>query len=117
MVFTKTPPTHGGTMSDYVTPDKVTSPRREWSLIRVLETGEQADTHGHRVAISIGTWRNKPVLAMRWNGDKNRPIGNPQSRGLPTWFIIPRRLQEAVIDTLSKDDQALVRSLLKDPKK
>jgi hypothetical protein len=109
-------------MSNYVTPDKVVSPRKNWQLIRVLETGSQADSNGHHVAVAIGTWREddqdgKVVLGMRWNGNDDWPIGNPQSRGLPTWFIIPKRLNDAVIDTLSKDDQTLVRNLLKDPKK
>lgn len=99
-------------MPDYITPDKVTSPRRRWSLIRVLETGDKEDSFGERVAISIGKWDGRTVLGMRWNGDKNWPIGSPQSRGLPTWFIIPGRLQEAVIKTLSLDDQKLVRTLL-----
>ena len=98
-------------------PIKLFSPRRNWRLIRVLETGAQQDSYGCRVAIAVGTWDDSTVLAMRWNGDKEWPIGNPQSRGLPTWFIIPGRLNEAVIDTLSKDDQTLVRSLLKEPKK
>lgn len=98
----------------YITPDKVTSPRRSWSLIRVLETGDAPDSNGERVAIAIGKWDGHPVLGMRWNGDEERPIGTPQSRGLPTWFIIPRRLHDAVIETLSKDDQKMVRVLLED---
>ena len=107
-------------MSDYITPDEVTSPRKNWNLIRVLEDGHEPDSFDNRVAIAIGTWREddedaKTVLGMRWNGNKGWPIGNPQSRGLPTWFIIPRRLQDSVIDTLSKDNQALVRNLLKGP--
>lgn len=105
-------------MSTFVTPDKVVSPRKYWSLIRVLETGNQPDSHGERVAVAIGNWKNwttseeSKVLAMRWNGDEDRPLGTPQSRGLPTWFIVPRRFQDAVIDTLSKDDQQLVKTLL-----
>ena len=109
-------------MSDYITPDQVVSPRRNWRLIRVLQTGEQEDSKKQRVAIAIGTWQEEgedadTCLAMRWNGSKEWPIGNPQSRGLPTWFIIPKRLNKAVIEILSKDDQTLVRSLFKDPKK
>ena len=104
-------------MSDYITPDKVVSPRQHWRLIRVLQTGEQGDSNGDRVAIAIGTWDDDMRLAMRWNGDKDWPIGNPQSRGLPTWFIIPKRLNEAVIGILSEDDKILVRSLFKEPKK
>ncbi|HEY2328915.1 MAG TPA: hypothetical protein VGI63_03785 [Verrucomicrobiae bacterium] len=105
-------------MNDYITPDKVTSPRKNWNLIRVLEDGHAPDSFENRVAIAIGTWKEDDeepvhVLGMRWNGDKDWPIGTPQSRGLPVWFIIPRRLNEAVIDTLSKDNQALVRNLLK----
>jgi hypothetical protein len=99
-------------MEDYITPDKVTSPRRNWALTHVLETGEKPDSNGHRVAISIGKWNQIPVLGMRWNGSKESPIGTPQSRGLPTWFIIPRRLQDAVVKTLSLDHQKMVNALL-----
>lgn len=99
-------------MSDYITPDKVTSPRRMWTLIRVLEAGDKEDSNKQRVAIAIGKWEDEPVLAMRWNGSKDSPIGSPQSRGLPTWFIIPRRLEDSVIQTLSKDEQKMARILL-----
>jgi hypothetical protein len=101
-------------MSDYVTADKVTSPRQRWTLIRVLEFGDKEDSNGERVAISIGKWDDEPVLGMRWNGTKKSPIGSPQSRGLPTWFIIPVRLQDAVIKTLSADNQKLAKALLYD---
>jgi hypothetical protein len=109
-------------MSDYITPDKVVSPRRNWRLIRVLQIGDQEDSNQQRVAIAIGTWQEEgevsdTALAMRWNGNKDWPIGNPQSRGLPTWFIIPKILNDAVIEILSKDDQILVRGLFKAPKK
>jgi hypothetical protein len=104
------------TIADYVRPEDVTSPRREWTLIRVLETGEKADSYGEHVAIAIGTWERAVVLGMRWNGSKDKPLGTPQSRGLPTWLIVPRRLQEAVIKTLSVDDQRMVNALLAEPK-
>jgi hypothetical protein len=100
-------------MENYITPDKVTSPRRMWSLIRVLEFGDKPDSHGERVAICIGKWEDSPVLGMRWNGSEGSPIGSPQSRGLPVWFIIPSRLQDAVIKTLSADNQRLVNTLLR----
>jgi len=106
---------------NYIKPDEVTSPRRLWSLIRVLEDGDQPDSFDERVAISIGTWsrptasgkpNSSPVLAVRWNGTQESPNGNPQSRGLPTWFIVPRRLQESVASTLSPENQVLVKCLL-----
>ncbi len=103
-------------MNDYKKPDEVTSPKRIWSLIRVLEDGDKPDSYGNRVAICIGTWNGNIALGMRWNGTKDKPNGNPQSRGLPTWFIIPKRLHDPVINTLSKDNQKLVKTLLETPK-
>jgi hypothetical protein len=99
-------------MNDYIKPENVTSPRHSWTLTHVLEDGAKPDSHEERVAICIGKWEDEPVLGMRWNGTKDSPIGTPQSRGLPTWFIIPSRLQDAVIKTLSADNQRLVNTLL-----
>jgi len=103
-------------MPDYITPDKVTSPRRMWTLIRVLENGDKEDSHEERVAVCIGKWEDRTVLGVRRNGWKDGPLGSPQSRGLPTWFIVPRRFQDAIIKTLSTDDQRIVNALLADPK-
>jgi hypothetical protein len=44
-------------------------------------------------------WDDSPAVGVRWNGDPNEPgVGNPQSRGLPTWLILPRPLAEIAID-------------------
>ena len=54
---------------------------------------------------------------MRWNGDNDdNPIGNPQSRGLPTWFIVPDNYVEAILGTLSRDQLTLARNFLPEPK-
>lgn len=49
-------------------------------------------------------WHEEPTMACRWNGsttnDDVSEIGNPQSRGNPTWFIIPKALQEAIREQL-----------------
>ncbi len=99
-------------MSNYITADKVTSPLKRWSLIRVLEYGDQEDSSGQRVAIALGTWDHKPVLGMRWNGSEGHAIGSPQSRGLPTWFITPKRLEDSVLATLSQDERKIAQSIL-----
>ena len=33
-------------------------------------------------------WDDEPVIATRWNGDDDRPLGNPTSSGQPTWFVV-----------------------------
>src|SRR5439155_8708453 len=79
----------------YVTPEEVVSPKRHWSLIAVLDDDD-------RSTLAIGRWDGEAVLAMRWNGNKDNPIGNPQSRGLATWFILPEKYWEGVLSTLQR---------------
>ena len=93
-----------------IPPAEVISPRRHWSLIAVLT---EANDDGS--ALAIGRWDGKPVLAMRWNGDDENPVGNPQSRGLPTWFIVPDRYNDAILSTLAKDKRMLVRNFIMEP--
>jgi hypothetical protein len=90
-----------------IPPADVVSPKRHWSLIAVLR-----DANDDGSSLAIGRWNGKPVLAMRWNGDEQNPIGNPQSRGLPTWFIVPDAYNEAVLGTLTKDKRMLVRNFI-----
>jgi len=73
-------------------PEDVRSPRAHWTLIDVLYDGGD-DEH----ALAIGEWDASRVLAARWNG-KAKEIGNPQSRGLPTWFVLPECYWAAVLD-------------------
>ena len=84
-------------MNDYIKPADVHSPKRLWSLIAVLfdgggyrpaEVGRPENPSSHSLA--MGLWEGKPALVMRWNGNTNNPLGNPQSRGLPTWFVVPQ---------------------------
>ena len=41
---------------------------------------------------------------VRWNGEPEAPIGvgNPQSRGVPTWMIVPPPLCGAVLDLVEQ---------------
>lgn len=95
-------------MSVYIQPNQVTSPRGSWSLISVLDPGAEGDC-----SLALGRWDNDPCLAIRWNGTEDRPIGTPQSRGIPTWFILPKgKITQAVFETLPADKQTLVRSIM-----
>lgn len=94
-------------MSNYPQPEDVTSPKLHWSLIKVLYKG---DPEGYSIA--IGKWDNEPCLAMRWNACEWRPVGNPQSRGLPTWFIVPDRLVDPILGSLDPEAQAFARNFL-----
>jgi hypothetical protein len=93
--------------SSYITPDQVFSPKRSWKLLAVLDSGSK-----NTGSVAIGRWEDKPVLAMRWNGSDDNPLGNPQSRGLPTWFIIPDEYRDPIMANLPADKQAFAKTFL-----
>ena len=92
---------------NYTDPKTVKSPKISWTLIDVLHDGGE-----NQDALAIGEWEGERVLAARWNGFKGHPIGGPQSRGIPTWFILPVRYNELLISTLTSDKQVIARALL-----
>ena len=102
----------------YIKPDDVHSPRRNWTLIAVLDEGQERGC-----ALAIGRWtdkwtKGKIYLAMRWNGHEENPVGNPQSRGLPTWMMIDEKYHEALLTsgTLAPDKLAVARAFIPEPK-
>ena len=73
-----------------IKPQQVKSPREHWTLIDVLiETSDWS--------LAVGEWDGRRCLAARWNGDENRPKGNPVSHGVPTWFILPAAFFEPLL--------------------
>ena len=93
----------------YVHPENVISPRRSWRLLQVLYDGGDSVLHdgaegGWSAAegqweSSSGKWENR--LALRWNGTTGAEIGNPQSRGLATWFLVPEELADPLRTAIS----------------
>ena len=54
------------------------------------------------VAVALGDWDGRPVIAMRWNGSDQpgNALGNPQSSGHSTWFVVPDFLSGALVSIL-----------------
>jgi len=99
-------------------PQHVTSPKRDWQLEpeNVVFHGPEDGPDGFSVA--CGRWRNgdefEPRLAIRWNANKDRPLGNPSSRMYPTWFILPDELAYSVMTAiLRKIDDPSARDRLR----
>lgn len=91
----------------YIKPDEVVSPKAHWKLIRVLKDGGPGE-----IAYALGEWDGVPRIGMRWNGMEDSEIGNPQSRGLPTWTMLDSDIYLAIIQKLSERDQVVACSLL-----
>ena len=97
----------------YVKPDEVKSPKVNWRLIAVLDPGAEGTT-----SLALGTWDDKPRLGMRWNGTEKSPVGNPQSRGLATWFMLEEKYHEAILQSglLTPDKLVLARHFFPEKK-
>jgi hypothetical protein len=88
----------------------VRSPREHWMLIEVLI--DQGEGEG-KWSLAIGEWDGVRRLAARWNGSGDRPAGNPQSRGIATWFVMPPEFEKPLMAIVPADKQALANALLK----
>ncbi|MBI2922074.1 MAG: type II toxin-antitoxin system VapB family antitoxin [Planctomycetes bacterium] len=84
-------------------PKTVSSPKNHWKLTRVVFDGGVGSW-----AAAEGTWNGHYCIALRWNGGPapESPLGSPQSRGLPTWFIVPPGLEPALRLALARFQSA-----------
>lgn len=98
----------------YVKPQDVRSPKERWVLIEVvLEVSRRSlDVSGWSLA--VGEWDKKRCLAIRWDGDEERPKGNPVSRGVPTWFVLPNEFNDLLLasDLIPPQKRNLARAYL-----
>lgn len=82
----------------YVEPATVWAPKVSIRSVEVLYNTKQKGWSIARV-----NWDHENRIGIRWNGDDDKPgIGNPQSRGNATWFILPVELESAVLDKIEE---------------
>ena len=91
----------------YIKPGDVKSPKKRWHLFEVVLDRGEGDC-----AYALGEWDYERRIGFRWNGTEESKIGNPQSRGLPTWTILDEKLYKAVIALLPPDKQEMARMYL-----
>ncbi len=91
----------------HIPPDGVHSPKAHWQLADVL-----LDRGRGNCAYAIGEWDGERRIGFRWNGTDDSPIGNPQSRGLPTWTMLDPEMHDAVIAILPPEKQVQARRYL-----
>ena len=87
----------------YVEPATVWAPKASIRSVEILYNSKPGGPGGWSAA-SIN-WEGSEAIGIRWNGEEGSGIGNPQSRGNATWFILPNELQEVILNRI--DDLAL----------
>ena len=91
----------------YIKPRDVQSPKSHWHLFEVI-----IDKGPGEFAYALGTWDGERRIGFRWNGSEENPIGNPQSRGLPTWTMLDEELHPAIVQLLPSDQQTIAKTYL-----
>jgi len=85
----------------YFDPRMVISPKtsiEEGSVNVVHDRGEWRGGDGWSGwSVAELTWEGEPAVGIRWNVGENS-VGNPQSRGVPTWFISPSAIAHLVLN-------------------
>ena len=79
----------------YVEPATVWAPKAAIRSVEVLYNRGPGEWSVARVV-----WEGREKIGIRWNGDNGPGIGNPQSRGNATWFILPDELEEAILSKI-----------------
>lgn len=68
----------------YLRPEEVLSPKgRVGGVLEVIH-----DPRENGMSVARIRWDGEEVIATRWNGNDEQPLGNPVSRGRATWFIV-----------------------------
>jgi hypothetical protein len=83
----------------YTKPENVLTPKGSISNLEVLYDGGE-----NSWSLASMKWDGVDVLGMRWNGGSNNgtpSVGTPQSRGYPTWFVVPEEVGDAIKNMLA----------------
>lgn len=75
----------------YIDPRMVLSPKGRVENLAVIFDGGEGS-----YSVARMDWDGEPRLGVRWNGGDGEGLGNPQSRGIATWFILPDTIADLV---------------------
>jgi hypothetical protein len=82
----------------YIDPHMVVAPRNRITSVEVLYNNIKDGWSVARLGFD-----GKERLGIRWNGsEREQGIGNPQSRGKPTWFVIPSELTDVILEKIER---------------
>jgi hypothetical protein len=73
----------------YIRTEEVLSPRNKVSsILEVIHDPREGGMSVARILWRDDNGKEKEVVATRWNGNDEQPLGNPVSRGHATWFRV-----------------------------
>lgn len=84
-------------------PKDVVSPKTKLTgPIEVVAEHRKESEFAGSYSVARFKWERVPSVGIRWDGDPEdeKDVGNPQSRGLPTWFVLPAELAAVIVEYL-----------------
>jgi hypothetical protein len=82
----------------YIEPATVLAPKASVRSVQILHSTRNGGWSVARVG-----WEGSERIGIRWNGADDGPgIGNPQSRGNATWFILPQEFESVILDKIDE---------------
>lgn len=82
----------------FIDPETVVAPRNRLTSVEILYNGGPGGWSVARL-----DYDGEERIGIRWNGAEGKGgIGNPQSRGRPTWFVVPKELADVIGEEVEK---------------
>ena len=86
----------------YIIPEDVLSPRDKVKNLEIIIKNDKED-----YSIALLEYNGTECVGVRWNttNEEKDNIGTPQSRGIPTWFILPKEIAEVYLEKFLKEKE------------
>ncbi|WP_369715679.1 hypothetical protein [Leptotrichia alba] len=86
----------------YIRPEDVLSPRDKVKNLEIIINNDKED-----YSIALLEYNGTECVGVRWNttNEEKDNIGTPQSRGIPTWFILPKEIAEVYLEKFLKEKE------------
>ena len=78
----------------YMDPCAVVSPKHRIKDVEIVYDSGPIEGSW---AVAKFRWDSKDRIGVRWNEEQGEGVGTPQARGVPTWFVLPEDLAQAVL--------------------
>ena len=88
-------------------PEEAISPKSRLEVKKpfICNTYKEGVSGGYTIARLV--YEGRDVIGIRWNGYKEKDIGFPNSHGHGTWFILPKEVALAYVETITTDESII----------
>ncbi len=86
----------------YIRPEDVISPKEKVKNLKVIVNNFEED-----YSIALLEYSGVECVGVRWNttNEEKDNIGTPQSRGVPTWFILPKEIAKVYLEKYLENEE------------